>query len=76
MDNLAERLPRVQQRLNGVSIQHAEHPTAADAEATIDQMRVVVASVWEKAVMSHGGSRADCEAIRPAFDNPGFDTQN
>lgn len=49
--------------------------SVAEAETTIRQMRLIVAASWEKAVLSHGGTRADCEAIRPAFDIPGFDTE-
>ena len=36
-------------------------------------MRTIVTTRWEKEVLSHGGSLADCEAIRPAFDLGGFD---
>lgn len=45
-----------------------------DAMATIDEMRSIVAAHWEHEVLSHGGSRADCNAVRPAFEIPGFDT--
>ncbi len=47
--------------------------TADDAAAIIDYMRIVVAANWEGAILSHGGSRADCDAVRPAFEIPGFD---
>ena len=46
-----------------------------EAEATIDQMRTIVTTRWEKEVLSHGGSLADCVAIRPAFDLGGFDAE-
>ena len=45
----------------------------AEAEATIYQMRTIVTARWEKEVLSHGGSVADCDAVRPAFDLGGFD---
>ncbi len=47
--------------------------TQAEAEETIEQMRTTIAASWETAVRAHGGSAADCEAIRPAFEIPGFD---
>lgn len=49
--------------------------TALEAKQIIDVMRKVVAAQWERAVLSHGGSQADCEAIRPALDIPGFDSE-
>ena len=47
--------------------------TAEEAENIIDRMRTFVAATWESAILSNGGSQADCEAVRPAFDIPGFD---
>lgn len=47
--------------------------TAEEAENIIDRMRTVVAATWESAILANGGSQADCEAVRPAFDIPGFD---
>ena len=48
--------------------------TALEAEAMIDAMRKTVATQWERAVLASGGSLADCDAVRPAFDIPGFDS--
>ncbi|MCZ8203721.1 HipA domain-containing protein [Gemmatimonas sp.] len=47
--------------------------SAEEAEYVIDDMRAVVAATWESAILSHGGNSADCEAVRPAFEIPGFD---
>lgn len=47
--------------------------TADEAEQTINRMRAVVTATWEHAILSNGGSRADCEAVRMAFEIPGFD---
>ncbi len=44
-----------------------------EAIARIDEMRSIVAANWEQEVLSHGGSRADCNAVRPAFEIPGFE---
>lgn len=46
-----------------------------EAGAVIDRMRVVVSAHWEHEILSNGGSRTDCEAVRPAFEIPGFDAQ-
>ena len=46
---------------------------ADEAAQTIDRLRSIVTTTWESAILSHGGSRADCEAVRPAFEYPGFD---
>jgi len=62
-------------RLNLVSGSARFGLSTAEAEATIDQMRTVVATQWEKAIIAHGGSIADCEAVRPAFEIPGFDSE-
>ncbi len=47
--------------------------TADEAAQTIDRLRSIVTTTWESAILSHGGTRADCEAVRPAFEIPGFD---
>ncbi|WP_396214043.1 type II toxin-antitoxin system HipA family toxin [Gemmatimonas sp.] len=47
--------------------------TADEAVQTIDRLRSIVTTTWESAILSHGGTRADCEAVRPAFEIPGFD---
>jgi serine/threonine-protein kinase HipA len=47
--------------------------TSDEAATIIDFMRSLVAANWEGAILSHGGSRADCDAVRPAFEIPGFD---
>lgn len=47
--------------------------TAEEADKVIDEMRAVVAATWESAILSHGGTSADCEAVRSAFEIPGFD---
>ncbi|MBL0937858.1 MAG: type II toxin-antitoxin system HipA family toxin [Gemmatimonadaceae bacterium] len=44
-----------------------------EANAIVDHMRTKVAAMWEGAILTHGGSQADCEAVRPAFQIPGFD---
>jgi serine/threonine-protein kinase HipA len=46
-----------------------------EAVAVVDRMRAVVSAHWEHEVLSNGGSRADCEAVRPAFEIPGFDAE-
>lgn len=46
-----------------------------EAVAVVDRMRAVVSAHWEHEILSHGGSRADCEAVRPAFEIPGFDAE-
>ena len=63
-------------RLNLVSGSARFGLSTAEAEATIDQMRTVVATQWEKAIIAHGGSIADCETVRPAFEIPGFDSES
>lgn len=44
-----------------------------EAAAIIDQMRTTVRAAWEPTMRRLGGTAADCEAIRAAFDYRGFD---
>jgi serine/threonine-protein kinase HipA len=47
--------------------------TRKEANSTIDTMKGIVNARWEAVVRRFGGSQGDCDAIRPAFDNAGFE---
>jgi hypothetical protein len=47
--------------------------TREEANSTIDTMKRMVNARWETVVRRFGGSQGDCDAIRPAFDNAGFE---
>jgi serine/threonine-protein kinase HipA len=47
--------------------------TDARARAIIDDVKTAVAGTWEAEVCRLGGTRKDCEAIRPAFVYEGFE---
>jgi hypothetical protein len=44
-----------------------------DAVGLIDGMQRTVSASWESTVRRLGGTAADCDAIRPAFEYPGFE---
>ena len=44
-----------------------------EANSVIDSLVDLVRHGWRRAVLNHGGSAADCEAVAPAFIYPGFE---
>lgn len=44
-----------------------------EANAVIDEMVGVVRSGWRTAIIDHGGSESDCDAVRGAFCYEGFE---
>lgn len=46
---------------------------ADEANAVIDEMKVVVARHWREEVLRKGGSERDCRVVEPAFHYPGFE---
>jgi serine/threonine-protein kinase HipA len=47
--------------------------TAAEANAIIDEMQATIGREWESELRRQGGSGADADAIRHAFNYPGFE---
>lgn len=44
-----------------------------EASALIDEMRALIGNQWEQEIKKFGGTESDCNTVRPAFGNPGFD---
>lgn len=44
-----------------------------EAADIVNTMRAIVSAHWEHEIMANGGSPTDCEAVRSAFEIPGFE---
>lgn len=47
--------------------------SAHEASSLIDTMKATINARWAECIRAEGGSRADVDAVAPAFDYPGFE---
>ncbi|CAN5828904.1 type II toxin-antitoxin system HipA family toxin [soil metagenome] len=64
---------RAATRTNLVSHVRRFAMTTEEAHALIDEMKGIVAGEWQNELHRHAGSAADADAIRHAFNYPGFE---
>ncbi|HSU13278.1 type II toxin-antitoxin system HipA family toxin [Longimicrobium sp.] len=67
------RFGRIARRDNLLSAANHFGFRSEEANAVIDEMKVIVERHWRSDVLQHGGSERDCRVVEPAFVYPGFE---